>query len=280
MARISILVENASLNEGMTGEHGLSLWIETEGGTVLFDNGQTNRYADNAQALGISLADADAAVLSHGHYDHTGGVESLLDVNDKAGIYLHPEAFITRYNGNAGVPTGNSIGIRWGEALKARFTPRAILNREPCMILPGIWVSGEVPRLADSPDHGFVTPGAEGIWIPDRVTDEQFLIIQEAGGISIIAGCSHFGLKAMLAHAAGMFPGMPVHGIAGGLHLKNSTQEEMCEVIGILSQLSLKWLVPLHCTGQDVAYALKQVFHERCLLLGTGDSWQTLNPMS
>lgn len=276
MARITILVENSSSNNQLRGEHGLSLWIEGDGGTVLFDTGQTSLFAGNALKLGISLGDADAAVLSHGHYDHTGGMEAFLEVNDKAGIYLHPEAFITRYNGNEGIPTGDSIGIRWSEDLKGLFLPRSILNNEPWMILPGIWISGEVPRLTDIFNHGFVTEDGLGNWKSDRVVDEQFLIIQEDGEISIIAGCSHFGLKAMLAHAEALFPGMPIRGIAGGLHLKHATEKEMGEVIKTLAQLSLKWLVPLHCTGENAAYALKQVFHERCMLLGTGDSWNTM----
>lgn len=276
MAQITILVENSSYNNQLRGEHGLSFWIECEGGTILFDTGQTSLFAENALELGISLAGTDAAVLSHGHYDHTGGIEALLNVNDKAEIYLHPEAFITRYNGNEGAPTGDSIGIRWGEDLKARFSARAILSKEPRMILPGVWTSGEVPRLPDSPNHGFVTADAMGGWKPDRVPDEQFLILREADGISIIAGCSHFGLKAMLVHAEALFPGMPIRGVAGGLHLKHATEKEMQEAVETLAQLSLKWLVPLHCTGKNVVYVLKQVFHERCLLLGTGDSWHTL----
>lgn len=276
MARITILAENSSSNSQLKGEHGLSLWIEVEGGTVLFDTGQTSLYAENALKLGISIEDADGAILSHGHYDHTSGTEAFLDANNKAGIYLHPESFISRYNGSAGVPTGDSIGIRWSEDLKARFLPRSILNKEPKMILPGVWVSGEVPRLANSPDHGFVTADGQGNWKSDRVLDEQFLIIQESGGISIIAGCSHFGLKAMLAHVETLFPGLPIKGIAGGLHLKHSTEKEMGEVIETLARLSLKWLVPLHCTGENAAFALKQVFHERCMLLGTGDSWNTM----
>lgn len=273
MARITILVENHSGHGRFREEHGLSLWIECPGGTILFDTGQTPAFAENAAQLGLSLKDVDAAVLSHGHYDHTGGLQAFLDANDQASMYLHPEAFITRYNGEAGVPRGEAIGIRWNEALKTRFLSRGILNRTPCMLLPGVWVSGEVPRLANGPDHGFLTPDGQGGWMADPVRDEQFLILEDAGGISIIAGCSHFGIHAMLAHAEALFPGVPIHGIAGGLHLKHAAQQEMDEIIETLRRLPLKWLVPLHCTGQEAAHALKAVFCERCLLLGTGDSW-------
>lgn len=276
MARITILSENSSSNNLLRGEHGLSLWIECEGGTVLFDTGQSQLFAENALKLGISLDAADAAVISHGHYDHTGGVEAFLDANSKAKIHLHPDGFISRYNGPAGVPAGDSIGIRWSGDLKARFLRRAILNKAPEMILPGVWISGEVPRQPDAPNHGFVTADGEGNWKSDRVLDEQFLILQESGGIFILTGCSHFGLKAMLDHAEALFPGQPIQGIAGGFHLKHATDEGMGEIIETLSHLPLKWLVPLHCTGEKAAYVLKEAFHERCMILGTGDSWSTV----
>lgn len=276
MAKITILIENQSENPSLGCEHGLSLWVETPGGTVLFDTGQTQLFAQNASTLGIALENADAVVLSHGHYDHTGGIKALLDCNGEAGIYLHPGAFITRYNGSEGSPKGDAIGIRWDEALKSRFLGRAILNKAPWMILPGVWVSGEVPRLENGPNHGFVTANEQGAWTSDPVMDEQFLIIVESGAISIIAGCSHFGLDAILAHTETLFPGVPIRGIAGGLHLKHATEAEMERIIETLARLSLQWLVPLHCTGVDAAGVLKGVFGGGCLLLGTGDSWSTL----
>ena len=100
--KIVTLIENTACCEAFSCEHGLSLYIETEHHKILFDAGQTGAFADNAQKLGIDLAAVDIAVLSHGHYDHSGGMERFLEINQKAKIYVNQNAVKPHYNGAGG----------------------------------------------------------------------------------------------------------------------------------------------------------------------------------
>jgi 7,8-dihydropterin-6-yl-methyl-4-(beta-D-ribofuranosyl)aminobenzene 5'-phosphate synthase len=102
--RITVLMEHRSLREGLATEHGLALWIEADGMRILFDTGQSGAFTGNAKALGIDLSQADFIVLSHGHYDHTGGLESALEVAPQARTCFHPEAGIPRYSRHPGLP--------------------------------------------------------------------------------------------------------------------------------------------------------------------------------
>ena len=97
--KITVLLENTTARADMKTEHGLSLYIETEKHKILFDMGQTEIFAENAKKLGIDLSQVDVAVLSHGHYDHGGGLAKFLDINNRATVYIHTEAFLPHYNG-------------------------------------------------------------------------------------------------------------------------------------------------------------------------------------
>ena len=97
--KIISLVENTSVNEEIKAEHGLSLYIEAKKHKILFDMGQTTLFLENAGKLGIDLSQVDVAILSHGHYDHGGGLEKFLEINKKAYVYVNQYAFDAYYNG-------------------------------------------------------------------------------------------------------------------------------------------------------------------------------------
>ncbi|POP32976.1 MBL fold metallo-hydrolase [Lactonifactor longoviformis] len=99
MAKIVTLIEDTGRDDGLEKEHGLSFYIEAAGHKVLFDTGASNRFLINAEALGIDISQADTLVISHGHYDHGGGMEAFLEVNQKAGIYIRRDAFLPHYSG-------------------------------------------------------------------------------------------------------------------------------------------------------------------------------------
>lgn len=274
MAKITVLADNNTYVDGMCAEHGLSLWIETATGTVLFDMGKTDAFLKNARRLGIAVQTADAVVLSHGHYDHTGGMEAYLEAQSMTPVHLHPGAFITRYNGKSIVPVGEPIGIGWSPFVMKLVESRMVMSKDPHELIPGLWSSGEVKRCPGSPSHGFVTPDGKGGWTPDIVPDEQFLILVENGGLWLMAGCCHFGLSSMLSHAGAMFPGIPIKGIAGGLHFKKSTDQEVRQAMALVDETVLQWIVPLHCTGNRGMEVIKRIYGERCKCLGAGDAWE------
>ena len=151
---ITVLVENTIRRAGLLAEHGLSLLIEAGGKRVLFDTGQGMALLHNARALGVKLHELDAIVLSHGHYDHTGGLAAVLGESRRIPVYLHPGGLAARFTpSDRGRARG--IGIRYRDELILRSRPGDIVwTREPARVLSGISVTGEIPRGTDFEDTG------------------------------------------------------------------------------------------------------------------------------
>ena len=184
--QIRVLMENSAASEALIAEHGLSLYIEANGQRILFDAGQTDAFAENAQKLGVDLSRVDLCVLSHGHYDHSGGLERFLELNDHAPIYMHEHATLPHYNG-----TEKYIGI----------SPALIGHRR--IILTGDALDlGSGLRLCTCNDLASGCPAsARGMtvklgdaFLQDSFDHEQYLIIEEGGRRIVISGCSHKGI--------------------------------------------------------------------------------------
>ena len=150
--RITILVENTAGGPNVTAEHGLSYWIDHNGYRILFDTGQSCMLASNAYKLGVPLREINALILSHGHYDHTGGVAEALKFKRPVQVYVHPAAFVQKYiRKNDG--TVREIGMPYSsqEAIKTFPTPW-IATERPTVVSDGLMVTGLVPRVADFED--------------------------------------------------------------------------------------------------------------------------------
>ncbi len=186
MVRITSLLENTTQCADMQIEHGLSLYIETSGHRILFDMGQTTLFAENAAKLGIDLSRVDLAVLSHGHYDHGGGLRKFLTLNKTAPVYIHRDAFLPHYNG-----TEKYIGLdtMLSAHRRIRFTDETFgidetLRLDSCNQRPKkhpLWKSG----LFEKTGTGFVE---------DDFRHEQYLSIRDSGKTILISGCSHKGI--------------------------------------------------------------------------------------
>ena len=234
--KITSLLENTTHRADMQTEHGLSLYIETETHNILFDMGQTDLFAQNAKNLGISLAEADIAILSHGHYDHGGGLSAFLSENDKSPVYVHRDAFLPHYNG-----TQKYIGLDTHLVCH----PRLCFTDDTCRIADGLTLYS--CNYRERP-HSFgawgLTERVGDTFIDDDFRHEQYLLIEEDGKRVLISGCSH---KGILDITAWFSPDV----LIGGFHFsKMPLDESLTQAAKTLSAYPTEYYT-CHCTGEE-----------------------------
>jgi len=227
-------------------------------------------WAHNAAALQIDLRRAEAIALSHGHFDHTGGLPDVLDVCDDVSVYAHPAALEPKYKRRAdGSPQPIGMPER-ARSMLERLGPSVSLQTAPVDVLPGVWLTGEVPR--DRPSSGerpdfFLD--AE-LTRPDRVLDDQSLVIDTTAGTVVVLGCTHAGLENTLEHVRRLRSGRPVHAVLGGMHLLHAAPDEIAKALDCLAALEPKWIAAGHCTGRAAMRALDERFGDRLQPLQVG----------
>ena len=245
--------------------HGLSLLITAHLGsrkkTLLFDAGPEGAtFLRNANILGIDFAAVQSVVLSHGHWDHAGGLVSAIEAiaaarpAQRVECYVHPGMFRQRA---AKRPNGDfSVHAPIPDAQKLASAGAQIVNtREPRVAGDGaFYVSGEIPRLTkyEVGVPGHVRRSEDGqSWEPDPlIMDERFISVHvKDKGQFVFSACSHAGLINVLNHARSEFPAVPLYGVMGGLHLSGITEKIIPDTIGDLKKFGLKLLAPGHCTG-------------------------------
>ena len=198
--KITVLCEDTCTREGLCAEHGLSLYIETETHKILFDMGQSDLFARNAATLGIDLAAVDVAVLSHGHYDHGGGLATFLRLNKKADVYVNENAFGDYYSSPE-----KYIGLE----KSLRDHPRVKLVGEYEKITEGLELFACNTREKCVPVNAYgLTEVRNGAHAPDRFLHEQYLLID---GETLISGCSHKGILNIVEW-------LPARCVVGGFH--------------------------------------------------------------
>ncbi|MDP4185683.1 MAG: MBL fold metallo-hydrolase [Bacteroidota bacterium] len=242
--KITTLIENLVYINGLYAEHGLSFLIDTGTEKILFDTGQTDAFMHNARKLGIDIADIDKVVISHGHYDHTGGLYSFLQENTKARVFIKKEAFTPKYK-----EENSQIGITYDPMLldgRIEYVERTIEIAGGIFILPSIPLSNP----ADTNFNHFKIR-AHNRFVNDTFEDELFVVIRHNNKISIISSCSHRGITNICNEAIKQF-NLPVQLILGGFHLKGSTDIHQYNSI----KQYFEKIVPdsigvCHCTGVE-----------------------------
>ncbi|MDO4546000.1 MAG: MBL fold metallo-hydrolase, partial [Bacillota bacterium] len=212
MTVFKFLVENKTDNPGIMAEHGLSIYIEAKGKKILFDAGATDLLVANSEMMGADLAQVDLAVVSHGHYDHTGGFPAFCRINENAPIYIHKNAFRESYGYEGDRLEDITCGIRWSKEQRDIIGKRLILTDGPVKITEDIRVTGTVPYAEGFfPTERFFYYGEDGKELmEDDMSHEQCLVIREPEGLYIFSGCSHRGAVSALECGKSMFPGEPV----------------------------------------------------------------------
>ncbi len=260
---ITIIVDNVSETSELKSEHGLSIWIEADERKILFDTGQSDILIHNAEHLGIDLATAETLVLSHGHYDHTGGVEPVIARNSSIAIYCNSGVFIPRYSRQ---PDGRmkSIGItrKSSESLHRIFDNLHWVNK-PLMLEDDIGITGPIPRVTDFEDTGgkffYDFDGTK----PDPVSDDLAVWLQTSKGLCVLTGCCHSGLVNTLQYIQSLSGQNTIYSVIGGFHLLNSSSERMKYTCDYLNDIHVNRILPCHCTGEKAVDYLRLQFNDR-----------------
>ena len=253
--KITALLENTSAC-GLPTEHGLSLFVEMEGHRFLFDTGQTDLFARNAETLGTDLSAADFAVLSHGHYDHGGGLRTFFSINSHAPVYMSRYAFEPHYNG-----TEKYIGLDRSLAGSGRI----IFVDEEKSVADGITLYGchHAPRTADFGSCG-LNMVQEGKMLEDDFRHEQYLLVEEKGKKILFSGCSHRGILNIMNW---FHPDI----LIGGFHLSKFPMDEtLARIAKELDSYPTAYYTG-HCTGTEQYRFMKENM-KNLYYLSTGES--------
>lgn len=231
--QITVLSENTTAVPALGCEHGLSLYIEGCGLRLLFDMGQSDLFASNARALGIDLGQVDLAVISHGHYDHGGGLQTFLRCNDHAPVYLSRYAFEPHFNA-----AGKYIGLDPGLEESDRLRPVGSVTQ----IAPSVTLYDGCPRPygVDSAGQSYLS---EGQRLPEDFRHEIYLMLEEQGKRVLISGCSHGGICNIARHFQ---PDV----LVGGFHFFKRPLDATLAAEGkALGKLGIRYYTG-HCTGE------------------------------
>lgn len=261
--KITVLAEN-SKSEGsdLTSEFGLSLYIEYEGKKYLVDTGSADAYLKNAEKLGIDLTDVDVCLISHGHFDHAGGLPEFLKINSKAPVYMMNTAaeghFLQQKDGSQkyiGIPEG----LEQDETGRIQLVDKAMEIRSGVTVIPhftkGLAKIGETANMYKKAGAGYA---------PDDFDHERSIVFETEKGLVIVSSCSHAGAGNIIHEVAAKFSGSPVYAFIGGLHMMSlQDKEEVCTVpepeierlAGQFREIGLHEMWTGHCTG-NIAYGL------------------------
>jgi len=268
--RVTVLADNSVSALDALAEHGLSLLVEADSHRILFDTGQGRVLRNNTETLGLSLAPLDAVVLSHGHCDHTAGLASVLEEAAPAAVFLHPAALQPRYV-RSDPPVRDSIGMPEQSRLKLNhIRDRIVWTQAPTEIVPGIWCTGEIPRLAPGCERGGVFFLDTAHTRPDAIPDDQALFIETSDGLVVITGCAHAGIVNTLNRVGALTGSAPVRALIGGFHLGGAPPEQIEECISAIGACNLQFLAPCHCTGMTAHARLRSQFGALVRDIGAG----------
>ncbi len=272
--KITFLSDNKTENSLCMAEWGLSILVETNGRKILFDVGASPLFAQNASNLGIDLSCVDMAVISHGHYDHTEGMETFCKINKTAPIYIHKEAVSKAYGTDRqGNIEKTNCGIRWSDDFVREISDRLIFTQDTIHIGDNIAISGNIePKEAMT--ETFYRPCQDGQMKADDMRHEQILVVREKEGIHIFSGCSHTGILADIERAKNIFPGEKIISLTAGMHLYPLSGREKKKTVDSIYDMGIRYLFPVHCTGIKAIMMFKEKFADGCKIASAGDVYE------
>jgi 7,8-dihydropterin-6-yl-methyl-4-(beta-D-ribofuranosyl)aminobenzene 5'-phosphate synthase len=274
--QITVLIEdsNSLTKPDLISKHGLSFYVQTKIGdntvTVLMDAGpSSDALMHNVDSLGVNLEDVDVVVLSHGHYDHTGGLlEALNQIRKRVPVIAHPTLFEPKLKL---MPHLRLIGapFRVSDVESAGGVP--ILVADPVKIADGITTTGEIPRTTEFENvRGFWTVN-KGRFVDDAIIDDQSLVIDVDGkGLIVVAGCAHSGIIDTIKYAQKITGNSTVYAVLGGFHLTGADAKKIQYSVDELEKLNIAFVGPCHCTGKEATKKFAEAFGDHCRPLHSG----------
>ncbi len=277
--RLTVLVDDSKnqTRSELIAKHGLSFFIElkVDGRTtnLLMDTGPSaDIIIQNAQKLGIDLKKVDLILISHGHYDHTGGLLGVLKYIGRAlPVILHPEALKPKFSVKKKRLKKTGIPFRISELQESKGVLN--LSRGPSSISPGVWVSGEIKRVSPYDGVKGFKVKEDGKIVEDLMLDDQALFVKVVNkGLVILSGCAHAGLINTIKQAQRLSGLRNIWGVVGGFHLAGASAKKINSTIEELRKAGVKLVMPCHCTGKKAVAKFVEVLGENCQKLATGDS--------
>jgi 7,8-dihydropterin-6-yl-methyl-4-(beta-D-ribofuranosyl)aminobenzene 5'-phosphate synthase len=253
------------------GEHGFSCLVRTDTGAWLFDTGSGETLLGNLGALEIDASQIDAVILSHGHYDHCGGLLPLLKKIGPRPVYSHSQIFSERFWQGQHEERDISLPYTRSELESAGATFNHLDSFAE--VAPGLYFSGSIPRLAplEKGDPHLVQRSAKGEgWVDDELFDDAALAIETQKGLVILLGCAHSGLINTVEHFRRELGEPRIHAIIGGTHLGPASDEQFAATVDYLKRLDFDRLGVSHCTGQVRSAQLYAHFPNKVFFANVG----------
>ena len=276
--KLSVLMENTARSPEFFREHGLSLFVETENRRILFDMGQTDRFAENAARMHVPLETAELAVLSHGHYDHSDGLRRFFVVNQRAKVYARTTAGGPYFSTSQGSP--RFIGVH--RDIWEGFRDRFVLSDALSQPVEGVWLVPETVHGGPfaSQETNLLRKVGQDQFVPDDFSHEQSLVLEGERGLVVFNSCSHGGIVNIVRGVRDQLQ-KPVYAVVGGLHMFSATApsgmncapEYARGVADALLEQGVEQVYTGHCTGPAAFAVLKERLGDRLSPLSTGLSY-------
>lgn len=272
MKMITLIENKLGVEEDLHIEHGLSIYIEIDNKKILFDTGQSGDFIENAKKLKVNLKELDYVAISHGHFDHSGGLERLIkEVNPNFQMYLGNGFFNKKYSlredgdySYLGNPFDEDFLVK--NAVKFKYVEDDITNlTENLMIFTNFQREEE---FENTNPFMYLKDGED--YIKDEFLDEISLGINTRKGLVVIVGCSHVGILNII-NTIESKTGLRIYGIIGGTHLVKEDDEKINSIIEYLREKEIKLIGACHCTGKQGETMLGQQLEDNFINNNTGD---------